>query len=95
MACTLFIRVPPQPPITCLQFGYDIGKQCYYFLLTMLLLKNHGSYAKEPVLNNHKTMSNLFDQMQAYVKDADKNLRDLHLANEDGSHLLQTFFFVM
>ena len=36
-------------------------------------------------------MSNLVYQMQASVKDADKNLRNLHLANEDGSHLSQTF----
>lgn len=40
-------------------------------------------------------MSNLFDQMQASVKDADKNLRNLHLANEDGLHLSETFFSTM
>jgi hypothetical protein len=50
---------------------------------------------KEPILKIYQTMSNLFGQMQASVKDADKNLRNIHLANEDGSHLSQTFFSAM
>ena len=56
-------------------------------------LNNHVSYAKRAHIED--SMSNLFGQMQASVKDADKNLRNIHLANEDGSHLSQTFFSTM